>query len=509
MFLWSKPKFSFAVITLSLVFAAFSAPISSAQDVLTSCTNLTTHAQIALKSPQRSCASYLAPAIWHAEKVDTAVHVGPNFATLRVCTSPNFSSSYQQIRPSCERYQKTTDYYRLISAPKVPIISSASASSYDGVILSFNPETVVADSPIAYYLVKNLTTGITTKISKVSMGNHTQIHISNLSPKTAYTFTIASVNIDGASGPSSISAEVTTYPLPVGAPAFTLSASSESRSANSAATGFTVNSTGGAIASFAISPAAPVGMSFNTSTGAFSGTPTTVASATIYTITATNSTGSASATFSFTVTAAIYSIGMTGPGGGTIFYVDLATGFNCGSGFTSTGSPSGGLCHYLEAAPSGWHNGGVPATDPTLIWAVVAQQANDVAAITNEAVKNNSSATLGLGYLNSVAIVNQGNDATTAAGAARAYSGGSLNDWYLPTTSELNQLCRWAVDPNFPPHPAVCAGGTIGKPGFDTNGYWSSSEETATYGWYQFMSNGYAYTGFKPSARFVRPIRAF
>jgi hypothetical protein len=87
------------------------------------------------------------------------------------------------------------------------------------------------------------------------------------------------------------------------APAFTLSASTESRTVNTAATGFTINSTGGTIASFSIS-ATPPGMSFNTTTGALTGTPSTVATATTYTITATNASGSTTQTFALTVTAA-------------------------------------------------------------------------------------------------------------------------------------------------------------------------------------------------------------
>lgn len=87
------------------------------------------------------------------------------------------------------------------------------------------------------------------------------------------------------------------------APAFTLSSSSETRTVNTAATGFTINSTGGTIASFAISPSSPAGMSFNTTTGAFTGTPTSVTSATSYTVTATNASGSATATFTLTVSA--------------------------------------------------------------------------------------------------------------------------------------------------------------------------------------------------------------
>ena len=90
---------------------------------------------------------------------------------------------------------------------------------------------------------------------------------------------------------------------PVLAPAFTLSASSESRTVNTAATGFVVNSTGGAIESFAINQTPP-GMSFNTSTGTLTGTPNTVAATTAYTITATNLSGSTTQTFTLTVSAA-------------------------------------------------------------------------------------------------------------------------------------------------------------------------------------------------------------
>jgi hypothetical protein len=83
-------------------------------------------------------------------------------------------------------------------------------------------------------------------------------------------------------------------------PVFTLSSSSETGIVNAVANGFTVNSTGGPIASFAINDT-PDGMSFNTTTGALTGTPTTAAPATVYTVTATNSYGSATRTFTLTV----------------------------------------------------------------------------------------------------------------------------------------------------------------------------------------------------------------
>ena len=72
---------------------------------------------------------------------------------------------------------------------------------------------------------------------------------------------------------------------------------------NSAITGYTISSTGGTITSYAITPSAPAGLTFNTATGLLSGTPTGVAGATAFTITGTNGAGSTTATFTLTVTA--------------------------------------------------------------------------------------------------------------------------------------------------------------------------------------------------------------
>ena len=117
-------------------------------------------------------------------------------------------------------------------------------------------------------------------------------------PNTVASATNYTITATNASGSATRTFALT---VTVAAPAFTLSASSESRAVNTTATGFTINSTGGAIASFSINTTPP-GMSFNTSTGALTGTPNTVASATNYTITATNASGSATRTFSLTVT---------------------------------------------------------------------------------------------------------------------------------------------------------------------------------------------------------------
>jgi len=328
---------------------------------------------------------------------------------------------------------------------------------------------------------------------------------------SATTYTITATNTTGSAS--------RTFTLTViealAAPAFTLSSSSENRTVNTAITGYTISSTGGAVSSYSISPAAPAGLTFSTATGLLSGSPTSVASATTYTITATNATGSATRTFTLTVTSVVYTVGQTGPGGGLIYYANAA-GFDCGATYSPTGSPTGGKCNYLEVAPSGWNTG----TDPGRRWAVSAQQSIDVASITNDAVPFNDVLGIGLGYRNSVAIVDQGNDITTAAGLARAYTGGGKSDWYLPSAAELNLLCQW-VRGVAQSVTTGCSGGNYDQnntahlilAGIINTYYWSSSEKNASFAWYQdlyYYSNAPQGTFFsKSQPNAVRPVRAF
>jgi hypothetical protein len=88
---------------------------------------------------------------------------------------------------------------------------------------------------------------------------------------------------------------------------------------------------------------------------------------------------------------------------------------------------------------------------------------------------------------------------SSAAVAARGYAGGSKTDWYLPSKDELNEMFinRVAADAS--------------------DGYWSSTEDTATGAWDQGFSNGgQGVAGptdvVNPGKRQttpVRPIRAF
>ena len=149
--------------------------------------------------------------------------------------------------------------------------------------------TVVSQGASAPTVVKG-TSSATASANAVS--------VTGLSAGTAYK---AYVVVRDSSGNVSLVSTISLTTV-VASPAFTLSSSSETRTYATSGTAFTINSTGGLIASFSIS-ATPPGMSFDTSTGALTGAPTTIAAATSYTVTATNVSGTATRSFVLTVTA--------------------------------------------------------------------------------------------------------------------------------------------------------------------------------------------------------------
>jgi hypothetical protein len=217
-------------------------------------------------------------------------------------------------------------------------------------------------------------------------------------------------------------------------------------------------------------------------------------------------------------------VGNTGPGGGLVYYVDTA-GFSCGASYSATGSPTGGLCKYLEVAPSGWNNGCIPANDPTKKWATGTYSSGNaiinIIGITDDVSVYLNVLGIGLGYKNSDLIKTQNGvyDATTnnyAAGAARAYTGGSKGDWYLPTTAELNLLCQWGRNVTQVVGTA-CTGGTLntgtGVSGGFVNSvysyYRSSSEANANNARNQNFDDGVTTFSSKDDGWYVRPVRAF
>ena len=136
-------------------------------------------------------------------------------------------------------------------------------------------------------------------------------------------------------------------------------------------------------------------------------------------------------------------VGDTGPGGGIVFYAKAA-GFKCGPTWSAT-------CKNMEVAPSGW--GG--ATDPTAkMFNVKTTNISDMwsgSGMPNDYESTNGTY-LGRGYQNTLRLIAYDDGSTAnAAGGARAYAGGGLNDWYLPSWPEMHALCQWNIGQSMTP----------------------------------------------------------
>ena len=176
-------------------------------------------------------------------------------------------------------------------------------------------------------------------------------------------------------------------------------------------------------------------------------------------------------------------VGNTGPGNGTVFY-------DAGS-MQSWG-------RYLEAAPNTWSG---DVADPTLPWCLL----NGSPPIPLVGAPGTA---LGTGWANTERAARYCDSG--AAVSTRGYHGGGKADWFLPSTDELNQLCRWARELDTS-STASCftsrTDPTVG--GFSADNYWSSTELSAGVANLIWFANGDTYNTSMDSALSVRPIRAF
>lgn len=112
----------------------------------------------------------------------------------------------------------------------------------------------------------------------------------------------------------------------------------------------------GTVTSYSVSPALPSGLSLNTSTGAISGTPTAISSATGYVITASNSSGSTNFTLTITVNSAFSPVTHTyTSGSGT---ETVPTGATSVTISAWGGGGSGGATDVLSTNIAGGGGGG-------------------------------------------------------------------------------------------------------------------------------------------------------
>ena len=162
-----------------------------------------------------------------------------------------------------------------------------------------------------------------------------------------------------------------------------------------------------------------------------------------------------------------YKVGDTGPGGGTIFFVDyndIYPTFN-----------------YLEAAPTSCESA-------SKTWS----SANtDVTAARGWAAR-----AVGAGQANTAAIkavFTDDNSDNNAAYFATSCSAGGKSDWFLGSLGEMKLMYD----------------NLLGVGGFVETEYWSSTEYDSGYAWLQAFDGGIQSRLAKSLTYYVRPVRAF
>ena len=217
-------------------------------------------------------------------------------------------------------------------------------------------------------------------------------------------------------------------------------------------------------------------------------TTTTIAPTTTTTIAPTTTTTTVAPTTTSTVAPALYSMGDPGPGGGTIFYVDMTR---------VEGS------RYFEVACFGWQNNcDGEAPDPNVAW-----------GCDETAISGADGTAIGTGEQNTADIVAGCADVGIAAKLADGYSKNDLDDWFLPSKDELNELCKYALTTGQAQGSATVCRGATPRSDFSNetlDNFWSSSEQDSTNASYQYIG-----TGIQSRARksddglHVRPVRSF
>ena len=187
------------------------------------------------------------------------------------------------------------------SPPPQPVADTPTVSS---LMVSWNAPSSDGDSAITGYSIQyssnNGSTWTQSTCTSCQIGSSPYL-VTGLTAGTPYIFRVIATNAIGTSTPSVPSLPVSTSSY-TSAPAFTITPASETVTAGSATT-YALSSTYPA-SSYSISPAARNGLSFNTSTGALTGTLSAIETAVAYAVTGTNIVGSRTETYTVTVIAA-------------------------------------------------------------------------------------------------------------------------------------------------------------------------------------------------------------
>ena len=110
-----------------------------------------------------------------------------------------------------------------------------------------------------------------------------------------------------------------------------------------------------------------------------------------------------------------------------------------------------------------------------------------------------TSSDVGTGAANTTAIVSGCSETAIAAKICADLTLGGYDDWFLPSKDELNLM-----------YENIGQGSSLENPGnFNSNRYWSSTEDDNRFAWLQYFFNGYQLNVYKGGTYPVRAVRAF
>jgi outer membrane protein OmpA-like peptidoglycan-associated protein len=235
-------------------------------------------------TPFAASTSYTATITLTAASAYTLTGVSANFFTIAGATSVTHSAN----------------------SGIITAVFPATAISPPAFTISPISETITVGSPISGYTITPTGGTIASYSISPAISNtpglsfDTATGLISGTPTTAASSAAYTITATNATSSATRTFTITVNPV---APAFTISTNSVSGVQGTSITGYSISSSGGPIESFSISPSisnAP-GLSFSTSTGLISGTPSAPSGLRTYTVTASNAAGSTSRTFELKV----------------------------------------------------------------------------------------------------------------------------------------------------------------------------------------------------------------
>ena len=226
----------------------------------------------------------------------------PYLGTLRYCINNStavitvLSDGTASI--TCKSTETKVTWTRTWGIPSPPVIRNVNLTSPTSVMVAYTDSTANNGSQIVRYVITSNPDAVS--VTHLGPGSPT-MKINGLRPDTDYSFIVCATNAAGSA--CSTSSVIHTWPL---APSISLSPGMETKVYGETIDGYSISENGGHSkvypSTYAISPSAPDGLTFSSSTGSLSGTPKGVQGLTTYTITESNISGSGSANYSLTVT---------------------------------------------------------------------------------------------------------------------------------------------------------------------------------------------------------------